>query len=244
LPFWLALQFLTILPVPRQAEATPSSLGKSLVFFPLVGLIIGGLLAGLHYGLSFILPSLLVSALVLGAWVLVTGAHHLDGWVDSCDGFAAGKAREERLRIMAAPDVGALGVAGAVVLLIIKFAALATVTALPALLVAPVLGRWMASWVITLFPYARPQGMGLAYKQGARPVYLLLATIIAAAVAAGLGRWWGVVLLLAALATATLYGMVVRRLLGGLTGDSYGATVELTETVVLVIIAGLGDQLG
>jgi adenosylcobinamide-GDP ribazoletransferase len=244
LSFWLALQFLTILPVPRLGEAAPAALGRSLVFFPLVGLVLGGVLAGLNFGLSLVLPGMLATALTLGAWVVLTGAHHLDGWIDSCDGFAAGKTRDERLRIMAAPDVGALGVGGALVLLLVKFAALNAISAVPALLAAPVLGRWMAVWAISLFPYAREQGMGLAYKQGGRPVYLMLATIFAIAAAVVIYRWWGLVLVLAALVTATLFGLFVRRLLGGLTGDSYGAAIELTETVVLVLLAGMGGQLG
>jgi adenosylcobinamide-GDP ribazoletransferase len=244
LPFWLALQFLTIIPVPRQREAVPAELGWSLAFFPLVGLILGGLLAGLAYGLGLILPPLLSAAIVLGVWVLLTGAHHLDGWMDSCDGFAAGRTRAERLRIMAAPDVGALGVSGAVVLLLVKYAALCGSGLTPALILAPVMGRWVAVWVIKVFPTAREQGMGFAYKQGARTLPLLLATILTVAVAVGLCRWWGIAILLAALAVGTVYGQLVRRLLGGLTGDSYGAVIELTETSVLVVMAGMGSWLG
>lgn len=245
--FWLALQFLTILPTPRVKAVTSASLGGSLAYYPAVGLVIGGVAAGFAYALGLVLPPVVEAVLVVAVLAVVTGAHHLDGLADSCDGLVAGKSRQERLKLMAGSGVGAFGIVGICLVLLLKFAALyqvldwssayiLPVAAWQALLFAPVAARWAAVGAIFCFPYARPEGMGLGYKQGVRWYHLLAATVVTSVVAVAFLSWPGLVIL--AVAAAVMYGVAAlfAAKLGGLTGDSYGAIIELSETLVLLLI--------
>ncbi|MCJ7515926.1 MAG: adenosylcobinamide-GDP ribazoletransferase [Dehalococcoidia bacterium] len=239
--FWAALQFLTIFPTPLRHEVPAGTSGQSLPYFPLVGLILGAILLGLHYGLSLILPSSVVTALLITALVILTGAHHLDGLIDTCDGVFAGKSKRERLAIMSDTRVGAFGIVGVVLLLLLKYVSLFSVsTILPALLLMPTLSRWAMVSIIFVFPYAKSSGMGLPFKQGATWQRLTVATIIALIVAVAMLKWWGLALMavlwLSAFGTASYF----RSRLGGLTGDNYGAINEISEVLVLLLIILIG----
>jgi len=240
LGFWAALQFLTIFPTPLRHEVTAKTSGQSLTYFPLVGLILGAILLGLHYGLSFILPPAIVNALLIIALVILTGAHHLDGFVDTCDGVIAGKSKKERLAIMADSKVGAFGIVGAILLLLLKYVSLSSVRILPALLLMPTLSRWTMVSIIFTFPYAKSSGMGLAFKQGANWQRLTIATAIALIAAVALLKWWGPVLMAALWLITFGIASYFRSRLGGLTGDNYGAINELAEVLVLLLIILLG----
>ena len=237
--FFTALKFLTIVPLPGRLGKTTDDLGKSLTYFPLVGLVLGAILFGLHYGLSFILPPPVVSVLLIIALVLMTGAHHLDGLMDSFDGVVIGKSRERRLEIMADSRVGAFGIIAAILVLLLKYASLVSLSdamMMPALLLMPALGRWIMVSAIFIFPYARSSGMGLAFKQSAAWHRFAIATAIAI-VASVLLLSWGALVLMAVLWLIT-FGIVryFHSRLGGLTGDVYGALNELSEAVVLILI--------
>jgi adenosylcobinamide-GDP ribazoletransferase len=241
LGFWAALQFLTIFPTPLRHEVTTETSGQSLPYFPLVGLILGAILLGLYYGLSLILPPAVVTALLIIALVILTGAHHLDGFIDTCDGVFASKSKKERLDIMSDTKVGAFGIVGVVVLLLLKYASLFSVsTILPALLLMPSLSRWTMVSVIFTFPYARRSGMGLPFKLGATWQRLTIATIIALIVAVVLLKWWGLVLMAVLWLIAFGIAGYFRSRLGGLTGDNYGAINELSEVLVLLLIILIG----
>ena len=240
--FWAALQFLTIFPTPLHHEADTKAFGQSLTYFPLVGLILGAILFGLYYGLSFILPALVINALIITTLVILTGAHHLDGLVDTCDGVIAGKSKEERLAIMSDAKVGAFGIVGAILLLLLKYVSLSSAPILPALLLMPTLSRWTMVSVIFTFPYAKPSGMGLAFKQGANWQRLTIATVIALIIAVGslklwgLALWWGLALMAALWLIIFGIASYFRSRLGGLTGDNYGAINEIAEVLALLLI--------
>ncbi len=237
--FFTALKFLTIFPLPKRWEKATVDLGQSLSYFPLVGLVLGAILLGLNYCLSFILPTPVVNVLLIIALVIMTGAHHLDGLMDSFDGAVSGKSRERRLKIMADSRVGAFGIIAAILLLLLKYASLSSIpfnALMPALLLMPTLSRWIIVSTIFNFPYAKSSGMGLAFKQGATWQRLIIATAIALAASVLLLGWHGV-LLLAALWLITLgIAIYFRSRLGGLTGDVYGAINELSEVLVLILI--------
>lgn len=235
--FWAAVQFLTIFPTPLRHEDTVKTAGQSLSYFPLVGLILGGILFGFHYGLSLALPSTIVPALLIIALVIMTGAHNIDGFIDTCDGVFTEKSNKERLAIMSDTKVGAFGIVGIVLLLLLKYTSLFSVSAvLPALLLMPTLSRWTMVSMIFTFPYAKKSGMGLPFKQGATWQRLVVATIIALIVAVVLLSWWGLVLMAVLWLTAFGIASYFRTRLGGLTGDNYGAINELSEVLVLLLI--------
>ncbi len=239
--FWASLQFLTIFPTPLRHEVAERTSGPSLPYFPLVGLILGAILLGLYYGLILILPSSIVTALLIIALVVLTGAHHLDGFIDTCDGVFASKSKKERLAIMSDTKVGAFGIVGVVLLLLLKYVSLFSVSEiLPALLLMPTLSRWTMVSMIFIFPYAKSAGMGLPFKQGATWQRLTVTTVIALIVAVVLLKWWG--LLLMAVLWLIAFGIAgyFRYRLGGLTGDSYGAINEISEVIVLLLIILIG----
>ena len=238
--FWAALQFLTIFPTPLRHKVTATTSGQSLTYFPLVGLILGAILLGLHYGLILLLPSSAVNALLIIALVILTGAHHLDGFIDTCDGVIAGKSKKERLAIMSDTNVGAFGIVGAILLLLLKYASLSSAPILPALLLMPTLSRWIMVSIIFIYPYAKSSGMGLAFKQGATWQRLTIATTIAFIVAVAVLKLWGLVLMAALWLIAFGIAGYFRSRLGGLTGDNYGAINELAEVLVLLLLILIG----
>jgi len=239
--FWAALQFLTIFPTPVRHGVSAKTYGQSLTYFPLIGLILGAILLGLYYGLSLILPPAVVTALLITALVILTGAHHVDGFIDTCDSVFTGKSKKERLAIMSDTRVGAFGIVGAILLLLLKYVSLLSVSLLlPALLLMPTLSRWTMVSMMFTFPYARRSGMGLPFKLGATWQRLAVATVIALVVAVVLLRWWGLVLMAVLWLIAFGIAGFFRSRLGGLTGDNYGAINEISEVLVLLLIILIG----
>ncbi|HSO27464.1 MAG TPA: adenosylcobinamide-GDP ribazoletransferase [Anaerolineales bacterium] len=233
-PLLTAFQFLTTFPAVIRRAFTAQELGRSVGFFPLVGLALGGIFYGLAYGLQLICPASVVAVLLLAAWLLLTRALHFDGFLDTCDGLFGGFTPERRMEIMRDSRVGAFGVAGGGLLLLAKYAAIGSLPHLTGLLLAPVFGRWALSIAIFAYPYAREKGLGRDMKDNVRWPQVALATMITL-----LSAWLfaGLTGLLAfALAGLVLWlgaGFVLRRI-PGLTGDSYGALCELTELAVLL----------
>ena len=216
-------------------------MGASLAYFPLVGLLLGLVLWGLDVVLSLVVPGAVVNGILLVALVLLTGALHLDGFIDTCDGVGLQRPSGERLAIMADSRVGAFGVIGGSLLLVMKFAALWSLpeTARPAALVAmPVIGRWAMVYAVYAYPYARQTGgAGSVFKDGAVFWRMAVASIVALIVAVMVKRdWHGVVLMAGVWIFVLGITAYLRRILGGLTGDSYGAVNEVAEVLVLVLL--------
>jgi cobalamin 5'-phosphate synthase/cobalamin synthase len=242
-----AFQFLTILPVPGGHTVSDSDWGRATAWYPLVGFLLGIILAGLDWVLLQIWSSGVSTALLLVAWVGLSGALHLDGFIDCCDALVPPAPRERRLEILRDVHVGAFGVVGAVLLLLIKYAALAATTGtsrLPVLLLVPTLGRWAMTGALLLFPYARSSsGLGQKARRGAGLVQLTVAsatTLLVTGLAWWLGMGWVAVLLAAwSVASAAGIGWLISSRLGGLTGDAYGAICELVEVINLLALAAL-----
>jgi adenosylcobinamide-GDP ribazoletransferase len=235
--FWIALQFLTVIQVPFKKDPEAKEIASSLVFFPVVGLLIGAFVFLLNWGLGELFSGAVTAALTLLLWVLVSGALHLDGLADTCDGLAGGTP-ERRLEIMKDSHTGAFGVAGMCLLLLVKFAALVSLSVWnwETLMLAPLLGSWAMVLAITVFPYARNIGAGHAFKQGATVLRLLIASIITLAAAILLAGWWGVIAMAITCLITLLAGAFFKSRLGGLTGDTYGAVKEVNETLVLIVL--------
>ncbi len=234
--FLAALQFLTVVPPLVRRPFTLEELGGAVGYFPFIGVLLGLVLTALHAGLRQVLPQNVVAALVLAAWVILTGALHLDGFLDSCDGLFGGATPEDRLRILRDEQVGAFALAGGVSLLLVKYAALSSLDGpFPALFLAPALARWGMTVAVVAFPYARPEGLGRAMKDHAGPRALAMATVVAFSTAwlAGGTRGLLVGALVATLTWATARFTMAR--IPGLTGDIYGTICELAEVLVLVV---------
>jgi adenosylcobinamide-GDP ribazoletransferase len=232
---------LTSLPLPGKTEAAPRQLGRATAWFPLVGLAIGGVLALLNWLLGFILPPGVVGALIIAALVLLTGALHLDGLADTGDGIAGHKTAEERRAVMRDSRTGAFGVVGIVIILLAKYAALvnipeAMITA--TLVFVPAVSRWAMVYAIFAFRYARPEGLGTAFKPATRWPQFTIATVITFAAAAGLFPFFsltGLLLIPGIWIITTLLAFYFKRKFAGLTGDTYGAINEIGEAAGLII---------
>jgi adenosylcobinamide-GDP ribazoletransferase len=236
----LAVSFLTRLPVGALPDVSAAQLGRSMAFFPLVGLALGGLLVGCDALLAPHLPRAAGDALLLAVLVLASGALHLDGFADLCDGVGGGRDREAALRIMKDSCIGVFGAVGLVLLLLVKYQLLVSlpVAVKPAaLLLAPVAGRWAPVLLTVTVPYLRgPEGTASAFATHAGRRELLLASLTLLGVAVGLFHWQGLVLA-GGLALATVaFGCWIKARLGGVTGDVLGAVVELLEVLALLLV--------
>ncbi|WPD18712.1 adenosylcobinamide-GDP ribazoletransferase [Thermaerobacter composti] len=247
--FWAALRFLTVLPAPGRRPLQAPALGRAVGYFPLVGVILGGLLAAANAAVTGVIAPDVRAVLVVGLGLALTGGLHFDGWLDTCDGLFGGHTPEERLRIMRDEHVGAFAVAGGGLLLLAKCAAVSNLVHPAATLVlASVLARWAVAVAIVALPYARTAGLGRAMKDHAGPREVGLATLFTVLVLVGVGmglpagREAVIRALVGALPAAAAVLYWARKRLPGLTGDVYGALVEAVETAVL--LAGTSRWVG
>ena len=238
--FVIALQFLTRIPVQSSVQWQGPVMGRSVLYYPLVGLLIGLMLV-LLFNLLAQQSLLLSAAILLAVWVLITGGLHLDGLADSADAWAGGLGSKARtLEIMKDPRSGALAIVMLVLALLVKFSALVAAfehNQWQAILVAPILGR---SAVVLLFlttPYVREQGLGsdMAKHLPTKASWLVLLVVSGfvffisglqlsvLAIAAAMMMFWG------------LRRMMLARI-GGMTGDTAGALIELVEVLVLLVM--------
>lgn len=240
--FLAAWQFLTSIPIPLKRELSPKQIGSATVYFPLVGLIIGGILAGLNWLFNLFLPAPVTNALLIIALVVLTGALHLDGFADTCDGIVGHKTVEERWQIMRDSRTGAFGVVGIVLLLLVKYVSLDNVPPdlmTPTLLLMPVVSRWAMVYAIFAFPYARPSGLGTVYKAATRWLQFTIATVITLAIAAALFPLFsvaGFLLMVGVWLAITAFTFYLKYKFAGLTGDTYGAINEVAEVMALIFV--------
>lgn len=238
--FLVALQFLTPIPVRIRGKITPRMMGRAMAWFPVIGLILGGVLVTVDLVSRILFPPLVGTALLLVTWVALTGALHLDGFLDCCDGLLAAKPPEKRLEILRDTRVGAFAVVGAICLLLLKFAALLELPIeqrATSLLVIPALTRAVMVYAARAYPYARPgPGLGQLFRAGLTWREVTIAAVIAVA-AAGLALGpTGLALALCVWLLAAGLAWLVQRRIPGLTGDVYGAINELAEVGALLTL--------
>ncbi|KAB0483092.1 cobalamin-5'-phosphate synthase [Pseudomonas reinekei] len=240
LPFWIALQFLSSLPIRLPGMPAPRELGRSLLFYPLVGLLFGVILWALNW-LLLGAPLLLHAALLLAVWVLLSGALHLDGLADSADAWLGGFGdRERTLTIMKDPRSGPIAVVALVLVLLLKFTALLALIEQEyavALIIVPLIGRGALLGLFLTTPYVRAGGLGQAladHLPRSAGKQVLAVSALACVLIAGVG---GVMALVVAVAAFVWLRQLMLRRLGGTTGDTAGALLELLEVAMLVGLA-------
>jgi len=232
--FLFAIQFLTRLPVSVKADLTPVVLGRSVLFYPVVGAVIGFIL-WLVAKQAVAVDPMVVAAFVLALWVAITGGLHLDGLADCTDGWIGGQGdRDKTLAIMKDPNAGPMAVIALVLLLILKLSAIAALIktgSLVALFVAPIMGRAIVPALMMSAPYLRKDGLG---KSMVENLPEKAARLVIVAVLLGGAVLSGPLLIIG----AVFFGLLLRKLFlkvfGGFTGDVYGAAVELTELFILL----------
>ncbi|WP_185268526.1 adenosylcobinamide-GDP ribazoletransferase [Halopseudomonas xiamenensis] len=239
MPLLIALQFLTRLPVRLWRLPSAEENGRSLLWYPLVGLLLGAALL-LGHGLLGGVSVWLQAALLLTIWVWLSGGLHLDGLADTADAWVGGYGdRERTLAIMKDPACGPIGVISLVLLLLLKLTALVALLQAGqwgALLLAPWLGRWVLPLLLYSTPYVRPGGLGQVLVEH-MPRHSLPLLLGVHALAMLLFGWVGLLALAVALVVLLVLRHYLCQRLGGTTGDTAGALVELVETAVLVACA-------
>jgi adenosylcobinamide-GDP ribazoletransferase len=238
-----AIAFLTRVPVPSKMVFGAEDVGRSARWFPLIGLMIGGILVTALRLFTLIFPALVTAFLIAAIDALLTGALHLDGLADTADGFGGGRTREDVLRIMRDHAIGSYGAMALVLVVAIKTSALAELIvrhrAVAWLALMPMLGRWSVVLLSATQPYARRSDQDGAPPGGAVSdfvgrVELVVASTTALPVAVVLASWRGLAAALLVLAASGLWGWCCRRRIGGITGDTLGASVEVSEMLVLL----------
>ncbi|AYA68366.1 adenosylcobinamide-GDP ribazoletransferase [Acinetobacter sp. WCHA55] len=235
-PFWIALQFLTTFPVRLSAMPTPQQNAQALLFYPVVGLLIGGILYGIALFLQA-LPVVLLSSVILVLWIWLTGGLHLDGLADTADAWVGGFGDKARtLEIMRDPSCGPIGVLSLVIVCILKWSALYVLLQkqlYTALILFPLLGRLVPLFFFLSTRYVRDKGLGSLLSQHlARPIAIALLLLIPL-----VALYWASA---GAVVIATFYLVLwylrckfIQRI-GGVTGDTIGASIEIIELATLL----------
>ena len=241
-----AVQFLTIVPVSKNHETEEGSLARSMVYFPLIGFLIGCLLVYADKAMTLIaLPQTIANVLLVALSVLVTRALHIDGLADTLDGLMGGHDHSSRLSIMKDSRLGTAGALGIFFVVFVKYVCLNNLfesEKVAALLTAPVLARWSQTFMAFKANYGREEGMGRAFVGHLRASGLAAAS----AVAIGLSAFVvvrqdtrSVLLIFSLLCGVALLTFLGRRYLvrklGGVTGDAIGAISELNEVLVFLL---------
>ena len=251
--FFIGLQFLTRISIVKQTVWTEESFGKSVKFFPAVGAVLGisyvVIISILTYFAGGLLSNafpMLKAAVALMSMIILTGAIHCDGFMDTFDGLFSGRERERILEIMKDSRVGAFGVVSFVMIALFNFAVLtelanlSTWALLPAIYSAPIIGRFIMVITIGSFPYARPEGMGKAFAEYTTRSTVIFASVetlillsplilISQAMIQPL-----IISLVVTLAFSLYFGRFSTKKIGGVTGDIYGAVTTISEALVLL----------
>jgi len=241
--FLTALQFLSVIPISGRTETDPRELGRSMGYFPMVGLLLGLILAFSNELLSDILPNTVTDGILMIILIVFSGALHLDGLADTVDGLAGGNTREEALHIMRDSRVGAIGVVGLIMTLLLKYVSLVNIPdeVMNKILIAmPMISRYSMVQLSFFSDYARPDaGIGQPFTRYVGNREFISAAVTTFILSLMLLGMKGIILVII-IGTATL-GLVgfFRKTFGGVTGDTFGATNEINEVLILIVMVVL-----
>lgn len=234
----VALSFLTRVPV-GSSDLTTAGLSRAAAWFPAVGLLVGGVMAGTRALAGLVVAPLPATVLAVLAAVLVTGALHEDGLADAADAMGAHAARERKLEILRDPRVGTYGALALVFAVVFAAAVLAPLDDgefARAALAGHVLGRWSTLPQSFVLPAARPDGSGALVRVGAAGLGAGSCVAVATALLAG-GPGAGAIALGVACAVTAVGGWAALRVLGGVSGDTFGAVNKLVELSTYAALA-------
>ncbi len=245
-PFFSALRFLTILPIPKSWCGDETSFHKSPDWYPLVGLLIGLLLVVVDLFLCWLLPVPVASVLLLLAMIAISGALHLDGLADSADAFFSSRGQEQMLEIMKDSRSGPMGVTAIIIVLLLK---LMLIIAVPSawrwqvILLMPVAGRCVLPIISSWLPYARANGTAaFTYSPFSGRRLLIALTVLLISAVVLLGGKAGLLITTSVGLGGWILGSYSRCKIGGFTGDTLGATCELVELLPALCVVILAHQ--
>ncbi|MCS1351854.1 bifunctional adenosylcobinamide kinase/adenosylcobinamide-phosphate guanylyltransferase [Mechercharimyces sp. CAU 1602] len=237
--FLSAWSFLTRIPLPFRQEEDRSSWQGSIRYYPVIGLVVGLIVALFDQLVAVYFPPLVRAVLDVGVWVWLTGGLHLDGLMDTADGWGANQGREMTLTIMKDSRVGAMGVLAALFILALKGATLASLGMTPvvALLTSTIMARSAAVYAVYFWPYVRrSDGIASGLSAGLSRKTMTVITVGTGSWCALWFGWFGLLMWVLVAVVVFSFAALVMKKLGGMTGDTYGALIELVEVVVLVLL--------
>jgi adenosylcobinamide-GDP ribazoletransferase len=236
--FLIALQFLTIFPVSIKQKLKNRDFGKALLYFPIVGLIIGIILAVTASIFSF-LPPLVTAAIILTTSIILTGGLHLDGFADSCDGLYGNWPKERILTIMKDSNIGAMGVIGLICLLLFKFTLIVSIPTQilwKSLIVMAAFSRWVQTFACAFSTYPRENGKAKLFVTSSKKINVIVSGIITFIAAILMLQLKIILPIVFTFILVCLFMAFVKKKIGGMTGDTIGAVSEITETGILFFI--------
>lgn len=241
----IALEFLTPLRLRRVRQWDDRTFASALGWYPAVGLLIGLALFGIDLALEELLPPGPRSAVLLAALALLSGGLHLDGVADTADGMALQGDRGDRLSVMSEGNVGPAGAMALAIVLIVQWAALAALDdplRAAGLVLAPALARWTVAPVAVLFRAARPRGLGAALRDGVWPLAAPLSALLIFGACLVLLGPAGLALPIVAAGGAVVLAGAASRMLDGVTGDTFGAAIEVAQATALLALVAAASQ--
>jgi adenosylcobinamide-GDP ribazoletransferase len=238
-----AVTFLTRVPVGRRIVVDAADVARGAVLFPVVGAAVGAVAGLAAAGLEGPLPPLVAGGIAVGVAAVLTGALHLDALADTADALGA-RSRGRALEIMRDPRIGTFGAVALAVVVLVEADAVGSLAALgdavAAFATAGALSRAVAAPVAIVLPYARDEGgTGRVLSGRVSAAGAIVGCALAVGLATLLLGWDGIVTAGAVAATAAVAAFVWRAWLGGTTGDTLGATIQLGEVVALVTLLAL-----
>ncbi len=239
--FLIALKFLTVFPAGKELDIPKNDLAKSAFYFPLVGVLIGLSLIAVDFILKPFFPDSIVNLFILLALILVTGALHLDGFMDSIDGLFSGGDKNRILEIMRDNKMGAFAVVAVIFLLLLKLSFLNEIQPdirYSILILMPALSRWTAVYSAWRYPYARKgeDGLGKLLAKLVGKKEFIGATIFVLILSGLLLRLKGIIILCLLFGIIFLLAKWINKKIGGMTGDTYGAIIEIAEAAILIFV--------
>lgn len=235
--FFSTISFLTTIPTPKKFS---QELKHLIIFFPLVGFIIGGTLLLVNILGSFFFPKQVVNLLIILSFVMITGGLHLDGLADTVDGFYAGKNKEDILRIMDDARTGAMGVIGIVLVLLSKFVLINNIPENifnQSLFLIPVVGKWSMVLLLKISKSAKEDGLGNTFVKNTTSGDFILSGLFTFLITIFLFKLKGILILLAVSVIIFVFSGYTRKKIGGITGDTLGAINEGCELLTLFILS-------
>ncbi len=242
--FILTLQFFTRIPIHAEIAAEEGDFAKGIVYFPVVGLIIGSFNLLIYKAAELIAGGLFPAVCCLLANTAITGALHLDGIADTCDGIFSSRSRDRMLEIMRDSRIGTNGTLAILFDVLLRLALLNSMGGTPvmlSILLAPVIAKTLVVLLISISIYARPgQGMGTLFLGKLSTARTMAAYAIGAGLTLIFLKLWGLVVLLACMIICLGFKQMVYVKIQGMTGDTLGAANEVIEIAVLIAMVMIG----
>ncbi len=237
--FLIALQFMTRIPIPPIEFNEQHNFSNSVKYYPAVGMVIGAILMLSYQLLSGYLPPMVVGAILLSVNILITGGLHLDGFMDTVDGLMSARDKEQMLAIMKDSRVGGHSVWAVICLLLLKFSLFVSISPLKAgllLFFMPIVARWLVIYSMAFWNYGRERGLGKLFLAHQHHKSFIINGVLIGLLLILFGGLYSLLGLLTTIIAVFIINNSIVKKIDGLTGDTYGAVIELSEVIFLLTL--------